>query len=357
MLALEDAGEPWTMSKQGVLPVGKLPIDLLSELLAGAPVSDPRVRLGPGVGLDCAVIDLGPNLLVMKSDPITFVTEDVGWYLVQVNANDIATTGAVPRWMMVTLMLPEGVTTVDSVKAIAVQIFKACQELGISLVGGHTEITFGIDRPLVAGTILGEVDHDRLVLPNGARPGDRLLLTKGVPIEGTAILASEFSDRVTEIFTPEEISIARGFLYEPGISILKDAKLATAAGKVTAMHDPTEGGLAAALWELADASRCSIYFEPTAVQIPDLSGRICRYFGLDPLSTIASGALLLSVDPKDALSIQRSLQEAGISCAEIGSIEQGPAGVWKSGDSGRVIFPRPMRDEIARLFEEKQDHV
>lgn len=334
------------------LPVGKLPIDLLTELLAGAPVNDARVRLGPGVGLDCAVIDIGPNLLVMKSDPITFATEDVGWYLVQVNANDIATTGAAPRWMMVTLMLPEGATTIGTVKTIAAQIFKACQELGISLVGGHTEITHGIDRPLVAGTIIGEVDHDRLVLPIGARPGDKLLLTKGVPIEATAILANEFPDKVSEILTPEEISIARNFLYEPGISILEDARLATAAGKVTAMHDPTEGGLAAALWELADASHCSIYFDPSAVPVPDLSMRICRHFDLDPLSAIASGALLLTADPNDAPSIHMALEGAGISCAEIGSIEQGPVAVWIQDDPGRKLYPRPTRDEIARLFEE-----
>jgi hydrogenase expression/formation protein HypE len=334
------------------LPVGKLPIDLLSELLAGAPVSDPRVRLGPGVGLDCAVIDLGPNLLVMKSDPITFVSENVGWYLVQVNANDIATTGAVPRWMMVTLMLPEGVTTIDSVKAIAAQIFKACRELGISLVGGHTEITYGIDRPLVAGTVVGEVDHDKLVLPNGARPGDKLLLTKGVPIEATAILASEFPEKVSEVLTKEESRFARAFLYKPGISILEDARLATAAGKVTAMHDPTEGGLAAALWELAEASQCSIYFEPSKVPLPELSMRICRHFGLDPLSAIASGALLLAADPEDTPAIQRAVQAAGIPCAEIGLVNEGPVSVWCPGESGRISYPRPTRDEIARLFEE-----
>jgi hydrogenase expression/formation protein HypE len=335
----------------GILPVGKLPVDLLSELLAGAPVSDSRVRLGPGVGLDCAVIDMGSHLLVMKSDPITFATEDIGWYLVQVNANDIATTGAIPRWLMITLLLPEGSTTVNSVKTIAGQIFKACRDLDISVVGGHTEITFGIDRPMLAGTIIGEVSHDRLVLPDGARPGDQLLLTKGVPIEATAILASEFPEKVAEFLSPEESLQARNFLYEPGISILEDVRLAIAAGKVTAMHDPTEGGLAAALWELAGASRCSINFEPDLVPVPDLSGRLCSFFELDPLASIASGALLLSVDPDDALTIQKALEQGGIACARIGSIEHGPVGVWQPGYSGREPYPRPVRDEIARLFE------
>jgi hydrogenase expression/formation protein HypE len=334
------------------LPVGKLPIDLLSELLAGAPVSDARVRLGPGIGLDCAVIDMGSNLLVMKSDPITFATEDVGWYLVQINANDIATTGAKPRWMMVTLLLPEGATSVDTVRSIAAQIFKACRELGISLVGGHTEVTYGIDRPLVAGTILGEVSHDKLVLPNGARAEDILFLTKGVPIEATAILASEFPDQVSEVLSPQESRQARNYLYEPGISILKDAYTAVGAGKVTAMHDPTEGGLAAALWELAEASQCSIFFDPSAVPVPELSRRICRHFDLDPLSAIASGALLFTADPTDAPSIQAALESVGIVCAEIGFIEKGPVGVWRAGETAPVSFPRPLRDEIARLFEE-----
>jgi hydrogenase expression/formation protein HypE len=335
-----------------ILPVGKLPFDLLSELLAEAPVSDTRVLLGPGIGLDCAIVDLGTTLLVLKSDPITFASEDIGWYLVQVNANDIATTAAIPRWLMVTVLLPEASTTVESVRAIARKIFDACRALGISVIGGHTEITYGIERPILSGTMIGEVSHQQLVLPSGARPGDKLLLTKGVPIEATAILAREFSPRLSAILNPDEIKMAQNFLYEPGISVLRDAHLATTAGKVTAMHDPTEGGLATALWELAEASSCSMVFDPSVVIIPDLSARICNFFSLDPLSAIASGAMLMTVDPADAPDIKIALEQEGIPCAEIGWIERGSAQVWQLVEERRILQPRPDRDEIARLFEQ-----
>ncbi|MCB8942785.1 MAG: AIR synthase, partial [Ardenticatenaceae bacterium] len=235
------------------LPLGKLPPPLLAQLLAQAPVFDERVIVKPGIGLDCAVIELGDTLLVFKSDPITFATDEIGWYLVQVNSNDIATTGATPRWLMVTMLLPEGQTTADLVTTINQQLVSACEEKGISLIGGHTEITYGLERPILMGTLIGEVTRDRLITPHKMNAGDHILLTKGIPIEATAILAREFPERLQGILSDEELQQAQNFLTEPGISVLREAQLAVDAGEVTAMHDPTEGGLAGALWELAEA--------------------------------------------------------------------------------------------------------
>lgn len=332
------------------LPVGKLPIDLLTHLLTQAPVTDPRILIGPGVGLDCAVIDPGPNLLVLKSDPITFATDEIGWYAVQVNANDIATAGAEPRWFLMTLLLPEGGTTPKLVEAITEQVYQACRAIGVSVIGGHSEITFGLDRPILMGTMIGEVARAALVTPHGARPGDRILLTKGVPIEATALLARQFPERLAGVLTPAELLEAQNYLYHPGISILPDVRQALQAGRVTAMHDPTEGGLASALWELASASQTTLRFEPGAVLVPGLAGRICEVFGLDPLASIASGALLLTAPELDAGAIIRTLQSEGIPCVEIGVIETGPAAVWRRNGDGWEPLPRPARDEIARVF-------
>ncbi len=250
------------------LPVGKLPPDLLARLIARAPATDARVRLRPGPGLDCAVVDLGDRLLVVKSDPITFATDDIGWYLVQVNANDLATTGAVPRWLMLTMLLPEGASTPALVEQWAGQVYGACRELGIDVIGGHTEVTHGLARPILAATLIGEAQAQRLVTPRGAQPGDRLLLTKGVPIEATALLAREFPSRLEEHLSQAELSEAQAFLTRPGISVVRDAALAMQAGKVTAMHDPTEGGLAGALWELAEACGHGLWFNPGRVPLP-----------------------------------------------------------------------------------------
>ena len=323
-------------------------------MLVEAPAFDSRVIVGPGPGIDCAVIDIGPHLLVFKSDPITFATDDIGWYLVQVNANDIATTGAVPRWLLLTLLLPEGTTTDESAMRVARSVYDACRDMNVSVVGGHTEVTHGLDRPIAVGTLVGEVEHGRLVTPNGARIGDRVLLTKGVAIEATAILAREFQEQLTDIMSSVELQAARDFLMMPGISVLADAQIATGAGNVTAMHDPTEGGLWSALWELAEAIGQSIVVNPDSVFVSPITAKICRAVSVDPYAAISSGALLLTAPPKDSASIIEALERSGIQCADIGFIEAGPAVVWQvaEGESIRSIGLRPQRDEIARLFEE-----
>src|SRR5512139_1257066 len=148
-------------------PLGKLPADMLARLLAQVRPVDPRVLVGPGIGLDAAVIDMGDRLLVAKSDPITFATDSIGWYAVQVNANDIATTGAAPRWFLATILLPASRADEALAQEILGQIHRACTNIGVRLVGEHTEITYELDRPIVVGTMLGEVTHERLVTSSG----------------------------------------------------------------------------------------------------------------------------------------------------------------------------------------------
>jgi hydrogenase maturation factor len=334
-----------------ILPVGKVPRDLLERLLAQAPTQDPHIVLGPGIGLDCAVVEVGDTLLVLKSDPITFAADAIGWYVVQVTANDLATTGATPRWLLITMLLPEGRTTARLAERISQDVYRACREIGVMVIGGHTEITARLDRPILVGTLIGEVQREMLVTPQGARAGDRILLTKGVPIEATAILAREFPERARQALSTAELRRARKFLYDPGISVLRDAQIALQAGQVSAMHDPTEGGLATALWELAEASGRSLTIDVRAVPIPPLAARICRAFDLDPLTAIASGALLLTTPASDAAQIRRALTAAGMSCADIGEVADGPTAVWRTGATGREPLSRPARDAIAQVYE------
>ena len=346
------------MPKETTLPVGKLPPDLLSALLQRVPILDPRVLLGPGLGIDCAVLDLGDRALVLKSDPITFASEEIGWYAVQVNANDIATTGAVPLWMLVTMLLPDGHTTPEMVESISTQLFEACQSIGVSLIGGHTEITHGLERPILSATMIGEVEPARLVTPAGAQTGDGILLTKGVPIEATAILAQEFPDRITDESNPlhldeDELRKAINFLHQPGISVLKDAQIAVQAGRIHSMHDPTEGGLWTALWELAHASGHSLSVDLERVHIPDISHRICQILDINPLGAIASGALLIAADARDVQTICAALESNQIQCSQIGTVlesEHKPQ-VWQITSDQQELLPYPTRDEIARLYE------
>jgi len=336
------------------LPIGKLSSELLARLIERAPVQHPRLVIGPRVGFDCAVVDHGSGpLLVYKSDPITFTSDEIGWYLVQVNVNDIATCGAIPRWLITTMLLPEANTTPELVDQIGDQVFAACRELEITVIGGHTEITAGLTRPILVGTLIGEVERDKLVLPSGAKPGDHLLLTKGIPIEATAILGREYAARLSSELGNEGIQRAQHFLFDPGISVYKDAQVALAAGVVTAMHDPTEGGLAAALWELAEACGHILSVNLNEVYIPPISQRICDIFEINPLAAIASGALLLASPADHALTIQQALEHQGIRCSDIGWVVEGDPAVWITACSVRQLLPRPARDEIARIFAEK----
>ncbi len=334
------------------LPVGKLRGSFLASLFNKHVTLDERVVLGPRVGEDAAVIDMGDRYLVATTDPITFVTdvsEDLGWYALVVNANDVAVRGAAPRWFLATCLLPEGGATEDSVEALFAQLGAACRELGVSLVGGHTEVTHGLDRPLVIGTMLGEVARDRLVTTSGARTGDALLLTKGVPLEGTSIIArSRAAELRARGYAEALLAKARGYLAK--LSVVPEARLAVELAPVHAMHDPTEGGLATALWELADAAGVGLAVEAERIPVLPEGRALCAEYGLDPLGTIASGALLLALAPSDAGVVLHACARDGIDCAYIGRVLPRESGVTLAVGGRDRELPQFPQDEITRLF-------
>jgi hydrogenase maturation factor len=331
------------------LPLGKLRPTLLRELLARHAAPDPRVVVGPRVGEDAAVLDMGDRYLVATTDPITFVTEDLGWYALIVNANDLAVRGAAPRWFLATCLLPEGRTTEAEVTALFAQLGAACERQGVALVGGHTEVTPGLERPIVVGTMLGEVDKARLVTTSGARPGDVLVLTKGVPLEGTSIIARARADELrVRGYDDAWLARARGTLTR--LSIVPEALLAAELVRVHAMHDPTEGGVATALWELADAAGVGLVVEAERVPVLAEGAALCREFGLDPLGTIASGALFLSLGPADAGILLHALAREGIEAAFIGRVVPRDAGVVLTRRGRPGPLPRFDQDEITRLL-------
>ena len=335
------------------LPVGKLPPLLLQRLLSAHASDDPRVIVGPQVGEDAAVLDIGDRYLVATADPITFATDELGWYVLHVNANDLAVRGARPLWFLATVLLPEAGATELSVEQLFAELREACAELGVALVGGHTEVTAGLPRPIVSGCMLGEVEKDRLVTTGGARPGDLLLLTKGVPLEGAAIIARERAAEAERRGVPADVvKRARDFLRHPGISVLPEARAACGAARVHAMHDPTEGGVATACWELAQAADVGLYVDRERIPVLREGRVLCEAFGLDPLGTIASGSLLLAVDPADAAGVTAACRAAGIDCAQIGRVTEASQGVsLATGDHARPM-PTFPQDQITRIFSE-----
>lgn len=334
-----------------MLQPGKLPAGLLAELLAKIPRRDPRVLLGPGIGRDAAVIDFGERMLVAKTDPVTFAAEDIGWYAVNVNANDIACTGARPAWFLATALLPPG-----SPESVATSIFdqllRASGDLGIELVGGHTEITLGLDRPIVVGAMLGEASRDEIVLGTQAQPGDRVLLTKGIAIEGTSLLARESPDELAvRGVEAKTLQRARAMLYEPGISIVREAQAICGASKPRLLHDPTEGGIATALRELAEAAGATIRVELEALPVFPETRAICAALGLDPLGLLASGALLAVVSQDDCDRVISRLTDVKINASIVGIVEAGPATVIIGREDSTAPLPQFERDELARFYE------
>lgn len=333
-------------------PVGKLPAEDLDRILRRhATGTDPRVLVGPGIGRDAAVISFGSSVLVTKTDPITFATEEIGWYAVNINANDVAAMGAAPRWFLTTILLPEAKTDAGLVDRIFSGLSDACAELDITLCGGHTEITHGLDRPLLIGQMLGEAAPDGYVSGSGARTGDRILLTKGIAIEATALIAMEKGDEVRARFSDDFLETCRRYLRRPGLSVVKEARIAMETGGVHAMHDPTEGGLASGLREIAVASGVGMLIEEDRLPLLPESDALCAFYGLDPLGVIASGALLIVVDPDHAEPVLARLSEAGIPVAEIGSVRPPDFGI-RIRRMGKVVdLPTFHRDEIGKVFE------
>ena len=334
------------------LRAGKLPQGLLERLLSTIDRSDQRVRLWPGIGEDAAVIDFGETSLIATSDPVTFATDLVGWYAVQVNANDIAACGGDPRWFMATVFLPEG-SSPDVAERIFEQIRDAAEAIDVSLVGGHTEVTLDLPRPIVCGAMLGEAARDAPVATSGAQLGDAIVLTKGVAIEGTALLAREMSSRLGATgMSRSALERAANYLFDPGISVLPEARVARSSTGVHAMHDPTEGGLATGLAELAAASEVGLLINAAGVNVLPEPADICRRLGADPWGLIASGALLIAVAPEYADELVASLGDASIDAAVIGHATRQAEGLRVvDGDETRAL-PLFERDEVARILGE-----
>lgn len=335
-----------------VLPVGKLPLESLRSLLEQLPRRDSRLLIGPRVGEDAAVIDMGDRYLVVATDPITFATDHVGRYAVHVNANDIAVLGARPLWFFVVMLLPEHHTTPGLPQAIMADVEAACEELGVAVAGGHSEITQGLDRPILIGQMLGEVATARLVRKTRTVIGDLILLTRGLAIEGTAILAREKSDRLRGRVDGDILARAARLLIDPGISVVHAALAATDVGDVVhAMHDPTEGGLATGLWELVGPAGLGVQITRRHLPVFPETEAICSALGLDPLKLIASGALLIAVAPDGKESVLTALGVAGIPVAVIGEVRPLSEGITIVTNGRPEPLTPAVRDEIARAFE------
>lgn len=330
------------------LSVGKLPPILLDSFLQGLD-HGPEVLQGGAIGLDAAVIDFAPEsgkYLLAKTDPITFATDRIGEYAVHVTANDIVCMGGIPKWFLATALLPTG-TDEEGVNNIFKQLKETCASLGVSLIGGHTEITLALDRPLVIGCMLGEVNDTGLLLPKNACSGDVLILTQGIAIEGTAVLARDAATDLLEAgLTNDQVKAARDLLNHPGISVFPAAKVLWGYEGLRALHDPTEGGIMTGVQEIAGAAGLGFELETEKILVRQETTAVCRALNLDPLGLLASGALVAVMCPEEVEQALDSLADMGIPAAAIGRLVDSDSSLVNNAG-----LPTFERDELARYLE------
>jgi hydrogenase maturation factor len=327
----------------GMLP-GKVPPEILQKIVfAKLGTKDPDILLGPSLGEDASVIRIGDKVIIVATDPITGSVADVGWLAVHVNANDIAAFGVQPRWFLASIILPEK-TTPEELGHIMKQIDDAAQILGIAVAGGHSEVTEGINRPIVAGFMIGIADQGGYVSSSSAQPGDSIIVTKSIALEGTAILATEGEEYLSPKVGIDVVKKAKTLRKE--ISVVAEGVAAFGTGYVTAMHDSTEGGLSGGIHEICDASKIGFGIYKDAIPIDDSTKAICDALEINPMELISSGCMIICCNEKHSTEVVNTIQSRGVSASVIGKTVENPNHRIIVTDSDSFALPRPTTDAL-----------
>ncbi len=330
--------------------IGKLPLDLLKKYIFNRTgVQDNSVIIGPSYGEDAAIIDLGNDkVLVVHVDPITGAIEWLGWLAVHIACNDIAVRGVKPRWLLPVLYLPED-TTENLIDRITIQIDTAAKEVKVTIVGGHSEFTPDLSRPLISMTAIGVTRKGEYVITSGAKPGDYIIMTKSVAIEGTAILATDFREILKKKGVPDTL-INRGASFLKRISVVPEALTLAEIG-VNAMHDPTEGGLLGGLAEMAYASNVQIEVWEDKVPIAEETKVFCKELDIDPLKLISSGVLIASISEEKLKIALDKVKALGIPISVIGMAKKGLGLLVHRSNGSIEHIGRSVSDELYTLWE------
>ncbi|MFQ5711555.1 MAG: AIR synthase family protein [Candidatus Geothermarchaeales archaeon] len=336
------------MGSKKHLPLGKVPPSVLRDtLFRFLGVEDKDVILGPKLGEDAAVVKMGEVYLVVSTDPITAAKREIGWLAVHISANDVAVTGARPRWFLSSLLLPDSIGLPD-IEAISRQIGSAAKALGMAVIGGHTEVTPGLKTPIATGVAMGLTT--RYVTSSGARPGDKIILSKGVGLEGVSILASALEDDLLRELPKRVVEEAKSL--RERISVVSEAMALVSHEWLTAMHDPTEGGIFLGLHELADASSVGLKIQRDGIIVPEVVKRVCETLNVDVYSLLSSGTLVATVHPRHVDDALKTLSNIEVESMVIGEIlEATEDRTLIDGAGNATPLPRPEEDAVWRLVE------
>lgn len=322
---------------------GKLPMELLKKLVfENIKGRNPHVMLRPEIGEDCAAIRFGDYACVLSTDPITGADKGAGTLAVHISCNDIASCGVKPIGIMITLMVPVDGTKED-IDRVMKEAGKAAEELGVEIIGGHTEITAAVNKMVISTTAIGKVDIDRIITTKGAMPGDDVVMTKWAGLEGTSIIASDLEEELLHVLEKEEIKEAQSFIKH--ISVVPEGVLA-GEYKVHSMHDVTEGGILGAAWEIAEISGVGIEIYLDSIPVKEVTRKICDYFGINPYGLISSGSMIMSC--KDGHKLVQLLKGKGIQATIIGKITEKEKLIVNKDGTSTLLKP-PEADELFKI--------
>ncbi len=327
------------------MKAGKVPESVLKRsIIKQIKTKRPEILMGAAVGEDCALIELADDeVYVMSTDPITGTSHEIGSLAVHVTANDIASAGAEVIGVMLSVLLPEG-TEEEELKTIMKQVEETCHELNIQTIGGHTEVTRVVNQPVITVTGVGKVKKGSYITTGGAQPGDDVVVTKWIGLEGTSIIAREKEDKLKERFP--EAFIRKAADFNKYISVVPEAAIAVKHG-VSSMHDVTEGGIYGALWEMAEASGAGLDIDLLSIPVRQETIEVCEVFGLSPYQLISSGSMLITT--QGGHDLVRELEKEGIHATVIGKVTGSNDRVLINGEERRFLEP-PGADELYKIY-------
>lgn len=327
------------------MEIGKVPENVLKRaVFKQIKHTRPEVLLPPGVGEDCAAIETKEDeVLVFSTDPITGATKGVGRLAVHITANDLASAGAEPVGILTCILLPPR-TREKKLHDLMEEIVMTANALRIQVMGGHTEVTDVVNRPVITVTGVGKVKKDCLVSTGGMQPGDDLVMTKWAGLEGTGIIVQEKREELSARLPQELLDAAEKLGQE--ISVIPEAAVGVQHG-VTAMHDVTEGGIFGALWEMGEASGTGLTVDLEKIPIRQETIEICEFYDINPYMLISSGSMLMAT-PKGNLLVEQ-LQEKGIAAAVIGRAVEGHDRIVRSGEEKRFLEPAGS-DHLYKIY-------
>lgn len=332
---------------KGVLKVkaGKLDSDLLRRIVFdNITYHRDEVMVRPSIGEDCAVVDFGEYACVLSTDPITGAANEIGKLAVHISCNDVASNGVAPLGLMLTLMAPEG-TTSEEIELIMKQAGEAARELKVEIIGGHTEITPAVNKIIISSTAIGRQMKENVVHSKGANSGDSIIMTKNLGLEGTAIIAHDWEEKLTDSLGKDVVEKAKKMM--DGISVVPEGIIAGEIG-VSSMHDITEGGLLGAIWEIWEASHMGGVIYKDLVNIAPETEKICEYFNIDPFKLISSGCMIMTVSKDKEERLLSAFKEKGIEARCIGDVTR--EGRYMMDGEKKIEIETPESDELYKTM-------